>query len=185
MREVPQMSSMIDKLFDQYERGGMTRRHLVQALAALVLPASARAQTAAPAAAPLVKAYNINHVGLTVTDLKKSYAFYEKLFGITKGWPATDAKPGFPEGTGVHMGLPDGYISIDDQSAGPKGRITHFCVATDHMDKEAAKRLTDKINQAMPEANARDAYQVNTGGLTVNLKDPDNISVQIGSRDGR
>ena len=33
------MDSTIDSLFDQYERGGMTRRHLVQALAALVLPA--------------------------------------------------------------------------------------------------------------------------------------------------
>ena len=33
------MNSMVDSLFDQYDRGRMTRRHLVQALAALVLPA--------------------------------------------------------------------------------------------------------------------------------------------------
>jgi len=185
IREVPQMNSMVDSLFDQYERGGMTRRHLVQALAALVLPASALAQNAAPATAPLVKAYSINHVALTVTDLKKSYAFYEKLFGITKGWPATDARPGFPEGTGVHMGLPDGYISIDDQGTAPKGVITHFSVATDHMDRDVAKRLSDKINQALPNAKARDAFQENTSGSTVNLRDPDNIFVQISSRDGR
>ena len=38
------MDSTIDSLFDQYERGGMTRRHLVQALAALVLPAKILAQ---------------------------------------------------------------------------------------------------------------------------------------------
>ena len=177
------MNSMVDSLFDQYERGGMTRRHLVQALAALVLPASALAQNAARAPAPLVKAYSVNHVALTVTDLKKSYAFYEKLFGITKGWPATNARR-FP-GTGVHMDLPDGYISIDDQGTAPKGVITHFSVATDHMDRDAAKRLSDKINQALPNAKARDAFQDNTSGSTVNLRDPDNIFVQISSKDGR
>jgi hypothetical protein len=42
------MDSMIDSLFDQYERGGMTRRHLVQALAVLILPERALAQDAAP-----------------------------------------------------------------------------------------------------------------------------------------
>jgi len=31
------MNSMVDSLFDQYDRGRMTRRKLVQALAALVL----------------------------------------------------------------------------------------------------------------------------------------------------
>ena len=39
------MDSMVDSLFDQYERGRMTRRHLVQALAALVLPTNTLAQT--------------------------------------------------------------------------------------------------------------------------------------------
>ena len=40
------MDSMIDSLFDQYERGGMTRRRLVQSLAALVLPTNVLAQGA-------------------------------------------------------------------------------------------------------------------------------------------
>jgi len=52
---------------------------------------------------------------------------HAELFGVTKGWPATDA------GTGIHMDLPDGYISIDSV-AGQKGVITHFAVAVDHMD---------------------------------------------------
>jgi hypothetical protein len=129
------MNSMIDSLFDQYERGGMTRRHLVQALAVLVLPERALAQ-------------------------------------------ATDA------GTGIHMDLPDGYISVDSV-AEKKGVITHFAVAVDHMDRVAAKRLADKINSEFPDAKARDAYQANTGGSTVNLRDPDGFFVQISSKDGR
>src|SRR5262245_19614581 len=185
MRETQNMTSMVDSLLDQYDRGAITRRHVFQALAALLLPASVRAQPAPPPGAPLVRALSINHVGLQVSDLQRSYSFYEKLFGITKGWPATDSRPGFPNGTGVHMVLPyDGYISIDDQGA-TKGVITHFSIATDHMDRDAAKRLADKINAAFPDAKARDAYQTNTNGSTVNLRDPDNIFVQISSREGR
>jgi len=35
------------------------------------------------------------------------------------------------------------------------------------------------------DAKARDAYQANTGGSTVNLRDPDGFFVQISSKDGR
>jgi predicted enzyme related to lactoylglutathione lyase len=171
------MNSMVDSLFDQYDRGRMTRRHLVQALAALVLPTSTLAQDSR-ASGPIVRGLSVNHVALTVSDVPRSFAFYERLFGVTKGWPATDA------GTGIHMDLPDGYISIDS-GAGQKGIITHFAVAVDHMDRGAAKYLADKINSELPDAKARDAYQANTGGSTVNLRDPDGLFVQISSKDGR
>jgi catechol 2,3-dioxygenase-like lactoylglutathione lyase family enzyme len=172
------MNSMVDSLFDQYDRGLMSRRHLVQALAALVLPASTLAQNGARTPGPIVRGLSVNHVQLAVSDVPRSFAFYERLFGITKGWPATDA------GTGIHMDLPDGYISIDS-GAGQKGVITHFSVAVEHMDRAAAKRLADKINGALPDAKAKDSYQANTGGSTVNLRDPDGVFVQISSKDGR
>jgi len=79
------MASMIDSLFDRYERGSITRRHLVQALAALVLPATALAQDAAPAPAPIVPGLGVNHVGLSVNDIERSFVFYQKLFGVKKG----------------------------------------------------------------------------------------------------
>jgi catechol 2,3-dioxygenase-like lactoylglutathione lyase family enzyme len=172
------MNSMVDSILDEYERGRMTRRHLVQALAALVLPTGALAQEASRAPAPIVRGLSVNHVALTVSDVPRSFAFYERLFGVTKGWPATDA------GTGIHMDLPDGYISIDSV-AEQKGVITHFAVAVEHMDRDAGKRLAEKINRELPDAKARDAYQQNTGGVTVNLRDPDGLFVQIASNDGR
>src|ERR1700757_1543328 len=156
------MNSMVDSLFDQYDCGRMTRRHLVQALATLVLPTAALAQDGARPSAPIVRGLSVNHVQLAVSDVPRSFAFYERLFGVTKGWPATDA------GTGIHMDLPDGYISIDS-IAGQKGAITHFAVAVEHLDRDAGKRLADRINRELPDANARDAYQENTGGVTVNL----------------
>src|SRR5919198_4057320 len=143
------MDSIVDSLFDQYDRGRMTRRHLVQALAALALPMPTLAQNAARASSPIVRGLSVNHVALTVSDIPRSFAFYERLFGVTKGWPATNA------GTGIHMDLPDGYISIDSV-AQQKGVITHFAVAVDHMNRDAAKRLADKINRELPDAKATD-----------------------------
>ena len=172
------MDSILDSLFDQYERGRMTRRHLVQALAAVIVPTQTLAQGAARAPAPIVRGLSVNHVALAVSDIPRSFAFYERLFGVRKGWPATDA------GTGIHMDLPDGYISIDSV-AEQKGVITHFAVAVDHMNRDAAKQLADKINRELPDAKARDGYQANTGGSTVNLRDPDGFFVQISSKDGR
>src|SRR5260370_40527316 len=97
------MNSMVDSLFDQYDRGRMTRRHLVKALAALVLPTSTLAQDTR-ASGPIVRGLSVNHVALTGSDVPRSFAFYERLFGVTKGWAGTDA------GRGNHMCCPDGYI---------------------------------------------------------------------------
>src|SRR5207244_11793212 len=104
----------------------MTRRHLVQALVALVLPRNTLAQDAARAPAPIVRGLSVNHVALTVSDVPRSFAFYERLFGVTKGWPATDA------GTGILMDLPAGYISVDSV-AGQQGVRERFAVAGAHM----------------------------------------------------
>jgi catechol 2,3-dioxygenase-like lactoylglutathione lyase family enzyme len=172
------MDSMIDSLFDRYERGSITRRHLVQALAALVLPATVLAQDVAPAPAPIVRGLGVNHVGLTVNDIERSFVFYQKLFGVKKGWPATNA------GTGIHLDFPVGYISVDSV-AEKKGVITHFSISIDHIDQDSAKRLADKINNELPDAKAKAAFQPNDGVSTVNLIDPDGFHVQISPKNGR
>jgi len=168
----------IDTLFDQYERGRMSRRGLVQALAMLVLPAKLLAQDAAPDSAPIVRGLGVNHIGLTVSDIERSYAFYHKLFGVTKGWPATNA------GTGIHLDFPAGYISVDSV-AQQKGVITHFSISIEDIDQDSSKRLADKINAELPDAKARAAYQANDGVSTVNLLDPDGFHVQISPIKGR
>ncbi len=172
------MESTIDSLFDRYERGSITRRHLVQVLAALILPATVLAQDATPAPAPIVRGLGVNHVGLTVNDIERSFVFYQKLFGVKKGWPATNA------GTGIHLDFPVGYISVDSV-AEKKGVITHFSISIEHIDQDSAKRLADKINSELPDAKAKAAFQPNDGVSTVNLIDPDGFHVQISPKDGR
>jgi len=168
----------IDAMFDEYERGRLTRRSLVQALALLVLPKKVLAQDAAPDAEPIVRGLGVNHVGLTVSDIERSYQFYHRLFGVTKGWPATNA------GTGIHLDFPIGYISVDSV-AQQKGVITHFSISVDEIDQDSSKRLADRINAELPDAKAKAAFQPNDGVSTVNLLDPDGFHVQISPIKGR
>jgi catechol 2,3-dioxygenase-like lactoylglutathione lyase family enzyme len=168
----------IDALFDQYESGRMTRRSLVQALAIFALPAKVLGQDAAADSAPIVPGLGVNHVGLMVSDVDRSYAFYHRLFGVKKGWPATNT------GKGIHLDFPSGYISVDPVPE-RKGLITHFSISIDHIDQNSAGRLADKINRELPDAKAKAAFQANDGVSTVNLLDPDGFHVQISPKNGR
>ncbi len=166
----------IDALFDQYDRGQMTRRGLMQALAMLALPAKIVGGEAATKSEPIVRGLGVNHVGLLVSDIERSYAFYHRLFGVKKGWPAKN------DGSGVHLDFPTGYISV---VPGPKSMFTHFSVSIDHTDRNSAQQLADKINEELPGANAKAAFQANDGVSTVNLVDPDGFHVQISPIKGR
>jgi catechol 2,3-dioxygenase-like lactoylglutathione lyase family enzyme len=168
----------IDALFDQYDRGRMTRRGLMQALAMLALPAKILGAEAAADSAPIVHGLGVNHVGLVVGDIERSYEFYHRLFGVKKGWPARN------NGSGVHLDFPTGYISVDSE-AGAKSTITHFSISIEQIDQNSAKRLADKINEELPDAKAKSAFQANDGVSTVNLVDPDGFHVQISPISGR
>lgn len=167
------MTSMIDLLFEQYAVGRLTRRQVVQALVSLAVPASALAQGGP---SPLVRGVTVSHVSLAVRDLATSRAFYERLFGVTKGWPTAN-----PAST-IHLALPDGYISLDS-SNNQKGTIDHFAVGVAGFDGDAAKRLAATINKEMPGTNA--VASSNGTAWTILLRDPDGVRVQIASTEGR
>jgi hypothetical protein len=71
------MQLVIEKLINDFERGGLTRRQLATALAALV----AGAAQAAPKDEGL-KAVTLNHVTVRVPDVRKTSQFYQEFFGM-------------------------------------------------------------------------------------------------------
>src|ERR1700676_2554695 len=73
------MIDKFDTLVASYERGTLTRRQLLLALAAIAAPAAAAAQ--APGGA-VMKARMLHHVNLQVSDVRRSEAFYRKLLGL-------------------------------------------------------------------------------------------------------
>ena len=71
------MQLVIEKLLNDFERGGLTRRQLAAALAALVSGAG----RAAPKDEGL-KAVTLNHVTVRVPDVQKTSQFYQEFFGM-------------------------------------------------------------------------------------------------------
>lgn len=109
----------IDALVGSYERGALTRRQLLQALAVMV-PARSAAQTPP---AGLMKGRNLHHVNVRVSDIARSEACYRRLFGFSP----TRVVQG-PDNHGFD--LPgDGLIIL--QKSDQPGRLDHFCVGVD------------------------------------------------------
>ena len=81
------METEIARLLDEFERGKMTRRQLIQslAMAAVAVPAATTvtAQSAASAMGEKApwKTVWLDHISYAVSDYKKSAAFYSNLMG--------------------------------------------------------------------------------------------------------
>ena len=77
------MEHIIANLLQDFERGKITRRQLIQSIALTATAASAVSATPAAAAeAKVLKAISINHVSYQVADYAKTRDFYVGLFGM-------------------------------------------------------------------------------------------------------
>ena len=77
------MERIIGKLVQEFEHGRLSRRELIQGLAALATSAMATSPAAAVQSEGRVfKATAFNHVSLQVADYRKARDFYSSLFGM-------------------------------------------------------------------------------------------------------
>src|ERR1700704_1452329 len=74
------MEAIISSLLSRFEKGALTRRGLIQGLTMLA-SVGGTAQAQAPLAG--IKAAKIDHMSIQVSDLTRSIAFYQKMFGLT------------------------------------------------------------------------------------------------------
>ena len=81
------MEHIIAGLLNDFERGKMTRRQLIQSLALTATAASAAGAAplvaaSAPAEGMKFKLLTVNHISYTVADYKKTRDFYTDLFDL-------------------------------------------------------------------------------------------------------
>jgi len=152
------MEHTIDTLVRQFERGRLTRRQLVQGL--LVVAASPALAQERPVGAfrPTV----IDHVQITVTDLKATQQFYEKLFGVTTTSPN-------PTQLSLRLGSAGNSISVHSES-GPIKPIDHFGIAVEDFSTEAALATIKRVVPGM---------KAEKNGTSVFVIGPDGVRVQI------
>jgi len=152
------MEAVISNLLDRFERGALTRRGLIQGLA--MLTAASGTESVAQVPDLGIKAVKIDHVSIQVSDLPRSVAFYEKMFGLTV---VSEDKPNEI----VRLGIGKALISLHHKS--PTGVVDHFAIGVEKFDKELVTRQL-KERGANPEDNLDAGFHI---------LDPEGISVQI------
>jgi catechol 2,3-dioxygenase-like lactoylglutathione lyase family enzyme len=149
---------VISDLISRFERGTLTRRELVKALA-LVAGAGAAGSTAASAAT--LKSASINHVSVLVTDMARSMEFYDRVFGL-KLLNEDKANKIARLGTG-------GKVLVSLRVEPPPGLIDHFAIGVDGYNREAVTADLKGFGLE-PRENLEFGFHV---------RDPDGAVVQI------
>ena len=157
------MEAMISGLLNRFERGALSRRDLVQGLAMLA-GAGGAAQVAAgqdAGTAAGIKGVKIDHMSIQVSDLPRSIAFYQKLFGLTV---VSEDKPNEI----VRLGTA-GKVLVSLHHKSPTGLVDHFAIGVEKFNKDAVTRQL-KAQGANPEDNLDAGFHI---------VDPEGINVQI------
>ena len=157
------MDALITDLVQRFERGGLTRRELIQGLSALVAAAGVAAPAAAQTSA--LEAVSINHTSVLVTDLPRSIEFYGTIFGL-KTVSEDKANKIVRLGTGG-SGVASTIVSLRQQN--PPGTIDHFAIGVQGFNRQ---RVTD----ALKPHGVTTAENIEYGFY---IKDPDGAVVQI------
>jgi catechol 2,3-dioxygenase-like lactoylglutathione lyase family enzyme len=152
----------IEALLTQYERGELSRRQLLQALAVIAAASPAGAQTSNN----LMKGRNLHHVNVRVSDVARSEAFYRRLFSLS----ASRRVQG-PDNHGLD--LPGGGLIILQRANDP-GRIDHLCVGVDDFNADRFRSAVRSAGIGEVQGDAKDNFSV---------IDPDGLRVQISARD--
>ena len=148
------MEVIISDLLNRFEKGALSRRGLIQGLAMLTA-AGAQAQDTA------IKPVKIDHISIQVTDLPRSIAFYQKIFGFTV---VSEDKPNEI----VRLGAA-GKVLVSLHHKSPTGLVDHYAIGVEKFNKEAVTREL-KERGATPEDNLDAGFHI---------KDPQGIGVQI------
>ncbi len=164
---------LFDDLLNEYDKGRLNRRQLLQGLAALVIPATAAAQT--PPADP-IRARTINHVHIVVNDLDESKAFYGKLLGAKFQHQFTpNIHSVVLPGDGGWISLDSGTSQVDTEK---KNKLGHFAIGIERFNAAEAKAA---INKALPELKVEGAADARS----VFVYDPQGIRVQLMAREDK
>jgi catechol 2,3-dioxygenase-like lactoylglutathione lyase family enzyme len=151
---------IINDMVQRFERGGLSRRELVQGLALLVAASQVKAAPGETLQPTGIAAAGIDHVSVLVSDLERSATFYKNLFGLTV--LSEDKEHGI-----LRLGSKHVIISIRKEQ--PYGTVDHFGVRVDNFNKDAVTRTLQQ-HGLKPDENWQYGYY---------LKDPDGVNVQL------
>ncbi len=158
------MERIIAELLQDFERGALTRRQLIQTLAlAATAGAAATAIPAAAAEGKIIPANNINHVSYQVADYARTRDFYAGLFGMKVS--EDDGK------TQCRLSFGDNILVVRTRQTPP--RVDHIAYTITNWDKEkeSFKAEIDRRGLKIVQGDVNTSLQI---------VDPDGLGVQFG-----
>ena len=147
------MEKTISQILASYEQGRLSRRGLIAGLVALL--GSTRSVQAST-----FKGMSLNHVALSVTDIQRSKAFYQKHFGLPVVRESENS---------CFLDLGPHFLALFRSSA---AGMNHYCIAIDPYDADA-----------VVETLKSEGLKSRRSGNRVYFHDPDGIEVQVSARD--
>jgi len=165
---------VINDLLGRYESGKIARRDLVKALSALALsPVAAAAAQSTPAP---VGVRSLNHVSISVADVDRSVAFYQKMFGMRvisrEGTTGNPTAGGANTGVVVNLAPGTGPEFVGIYKAEPAGHIGHFCLGVQNFN-------ADQVLTTLQDRGVTARMRTRGESKEIFLTDPDNIQVQL------
>jgi len=149
------MERIITNMLESYERGKVSRRQLIQGLAAIAAAAPAAAAASSP-----FKGVGLNHIALRATDVPRARDFYQKLLGL----PVVRESQ-----NDCFLGLGKNFMAIfRNQTAG----MDHYCIAIENY----------KVESVVEELK-RQGLTPRRQGNRVYFPDPDGLTVQFSAMD--
>jgi catechol 2,3-dioxygenase-like lactoylglutathione lyase family enzyme len=156
------MEHIIAKLVDEFAKGKLTRRQLIQDLTIAATAATAASTPASAADGKVLTATNINHVSYQVTDYARTRDFYAGLFGM---------KVSDDDGKQCRLTFGDNILIVRNRQPAPK--VDHIAYTIANWDQE---------KEAMEAEIKRRGLKIVQGDIktSLHIQDPDGFEVQFG-----
>ena len=152
------MTTVISQLLNGYDRGTLTRRELIAALATL-------ASSATTNAAAGLKVSRLDHISLQVSDLQRSRDFYASVFAASVNTTPRPANE-------VRLDFGDRALLVL-RRAGAPGQVNHLGVKVEGFNRASvAQQLRDAGIRPVDEPSA-------PGTPGFHVVDPDGFKVQL------
>ncbi|MGH9142916.1 MAG: VOC family protein [Vicinamibacterales bacterium] len=160
----------------------ISRRQLLLSLPGLGLAPRLVPPLLAQAGASPLRVTGINHIGLAVSDAKRSVEFYQELFGM----PVRGRQGSM---TLLQLGAGPQFLAIAPVAGGASPSITHFCLGVDgfNVDRALASLAAHGVEKAgaigpmkaLVESRGPDMNGAKEGTTELSFGDPDGIVCQL------
>jgi predicted enzyme related to lactoylglutathione lyase len=156
------MEHIIAKLVDEFAKGKLTRRQLIQNLTIAATAATAASTPASAAEGKVLTATNINHVSYQVTDYARTRDFYAGLF---------DMKVSDDDGKQCRLTFGDNILIVRNRQPAPKVDPIAYTIANWDQEKEAMEAEIKRRGLKIVQGDIK---------TSLHIQDPDGFEVQFG-----